>query len=74
MYMCVVVHCAQHRGISTTGAFIFRQADECDIVAGYSGISPTLAILTVYTVVDIISLGTTIIFINANHMTMIVVK
>jgi len=22
MYMCVVVHCAQHRGISTTGAFI----------------------------------------------------
>jgi len=22
MYMCIVVHCAQHRGISTTGAFI----------------------------------------------------
>ena len=22
MYMCVVVHCAQHRGISTTGAFM----------------------------------------------------
>ena len=22
MCMCVVVHCAQHRGISTTGAFI----------------------------------------------------
>jgi len=22
MYMCAVVHCAQHRGISTTGAFI----------------------------------------------------
>jgi len=22
MYMCVVVHCVQHQGISTTGAFI----------------------------------------------------
>jgi len=22
MYICVVVHCAQHRGISTTGAFM----------------------------------------------------
>jgi len=22
MYMCVVVHCAEHRGISTTGDFI----------------------------------------------------
>jgi len=37
---------------TSTLYFIFRQADECDIVAGHSGMSPTPTILTVYIVVD----------------------
>jgi len=28
MYMCAVLHCAQHRGISTTGAFIYCGVSE----------------------------------------------